>query len=184
MNLTLVDISVVGIFSALAFAGAYLLIPFHNIEIFTAIIFLSGVLFGERNGVLVGTIASSLYAIFNPFGISPPPLFAAQVLSRALVGYVGGRLGKVSLEKNHFWINVAYFGIAGLILTWVYIILTLFSGLFTSGFSLEQLKISFAFGILSYSILSIGNMLIFALVLPFVIQGLRKTAYFKQASRS
>ena len=72
------------------------------------------------------------------------------------------------------------FGLAGLVLTWIYIILALLSGIFTSGFSIEQLKVSFVFGIVSYSILSVGNILIFALVLPFVTDALKRNPYLRQ----
>ncbi|MFQ5825092.1 MAG: ECF transporter S component [bacterium] len=182
MNIKIKEIAAVGIFSAMAFAGGYLLLPLHNIEIITAIIFLSGILFGERNGVFVGVIASSLYATLNPFGISPPPLFVAQVVSRALVGYVGGRFGKLSFINRKFWITAIYFGIAGLLLTWFYNILTLFSALFLSGFSFNQLKVTFAVGVVSYLILAIGNTLIFATVLPLVVQRLQKSEFLKQAN--
>src|SRR3990172_12571296 len=93
------EIAIVGIFSAMAFAGAYLLIAIHNVEIFTATIFLSGVLFGKRTGALVGAIASALFAIFNPYGISPLPLFIVQVLSRALMGYAGGVIAPLALAN-------------------------------------------------------------------------------------
>lgn len=184
MNIKMQEITAVGIFSALAFVGGYLLLPFHNIEIFTAIIFLSGILFGVRNGVLVGVIASSLYATLNPYGISPPPLFLAQVISRALVGYVGGRFGKFLFKNRKFWISAVYLGITGFLLTWIYNILTLFSNLFLSGFSLNQIKVIFTAGLLSYLILGIGNTLIFAIVLPFVVQSLQKSDFLKQLNLS
>lgn len=184
MKVTLNDIAIVGVFSALAFAGAYLLLPLHNIEIFTTIIFVSGYLFGEKVGTLVGVIASALFAILNPFGISPLPLLLVQMASRGFVGYVGGRFGKMNLAERGRPYRLFAFGLAGLVLTWIYIILALLSGIFTSGFSIEQLKVSFVFGIVSYSILSVGNILIFALVLPFVTDALKRNPYLRQLGAS
>jgi len=129
-------------------------------------------------------LASSIFSTFNPYGISPLPLFIAQALSRALVGYLGGRYAKFDLGKRRFWIRAIAFGVAGLLLTWVYILLTFSSSIFSMGFSLEQLKIWFAGGIVSYLILTVNNVLIFALVLPFVSQEISKTGLLKQVNFS
>ncbi|MFQ5651691.1 MAG: ECF transporter S component [bacterium] len=179
MNVRLVDIAIVGIFSALALAGAYLLLFVHNVEIFTAIIFLSGVLFGTRTGTLVGAISAALYAIINPFGISPLPLMVAQVVSRAVAGYVGGLFRDRVFTWKNSWLRAWCFGLAGFVLTWLYIALALLSNVLTAGFSLQQLKVSFAAGLISYTILTLGNTAIFALALPVVVDSLRKTSYFK-----
>jgi len=184
MKISITEIALVGIFSALAVAGAYLFLSIHNVEIFTATIFLSGLLLGPRNGVLVGVIASSIFSTFNPYGISPLPLFVAQALSRALVGYLGGKLGKLGLDKRRFWIRAVAFGIAGLLLTWVYILLTFSSSIFSMGFSVEQLKIWFVGGMVSYLILTANNILIFALILPFVSRELSRIGLLKQVNFS
>ncbi|MCH7753693.1 ECF transporter S component [candidate division KSB1 bacterium] len=184
MKISVTEIALVGVFSALAVAGAFLFISIHNIEIFSATIFLSGLLLGQRNGMLVGVIASSIFSTFNPYGISPLPLFIAQALSRALVGYLGGRYAKLGLGKRRFWIRAIAFGVAGLLLTWVYILLTFSSSVFSMGFSLEQLKIWFVGGIVSYLILTVNNVLIFALVIPFVSRELSRMGLLKQVNIS
>ncbi|MFQ6115159.1 MAG: ECF transporter S component [bacterium] len=175
-------IAAVGIFSGLAFAGGYIFVAVPNVEIITALIFLSGISLGTRNGILVGVIAQSLFSTLNPFGISPPPLFVAQVANRALVGYVGGRFGKFNYEERKFWIIAVYLGITGLLLTWLFDIMTDFSSFFISGFSFEQMKLTFLLGLAWYLVHGIGNTLIFALVLPVVIQGLRSVNFIKQAN--
>jgi len=184
MKISVTEIALIGIFSALAVAGAYLFIPIHNVEIFSAIIFLSGLLLDQRNGMLVGVIASSIFSTFNPFGISPLPLFIAQALSRALVGYLGGLSAKLNLGKRRFWITAIAFGVAGLLLTWVYILLTFSSNVFSMGFSLEQQKIWFVGGLPSYLILTVSNILIFALVIPFVSRELSRMGLLKQVNIS
>ena len=184
MKISVTEIALIGILSALAVAGGYLFIAIPNVEIFTYTIFLSGLLLGQRNGMLVGVIASSIFSTFNPYGISPLPLFIAQALSRALVGYLGGRYAKFGLGNRRFWIRAIAFGVAGLILTWVYILLTFSSSMFSMGFSLEQLNIWFAGGIISYLILTLNNVLIFALVLPFVSRELSRRGLLKQVNFS
>ncbi len=168
-----------GVFSALALAGAYLLVPVPNVEILTALIFLSGVLFGCRTGMLVGGISAAIFGIFNPYGMSPLPLLVAQVVSRVVVGYVGGLFREAASSDHRRWWRATYFGLAGLGLTWLYIVLALLSNTLTFGFSLHQLKASFAFGIISYLLLSLSNTLVFAIVVPAAIDGLRRTAYFR-----
>ncbi len=184
MKISIAEIALIGIFSALAVAGAFLFISIHNIEIFTATIFLSGLLLGQRNGLLVGVIASSIFSTFNPYGISPLPLFIAQALGRALVGYLGGRYAKFGLEKRSFWIRTVAFGVAGLLLTWVYILLTFSSSFFSMGFSLEQMKIWFVGGLPSYLILTVSNLLIFALVIPFVSRELSRMGLLERVNIS
>ncbi len=180
MKTNLRDVAIVGVFSALAVTGAYLFIPIHNVEIFTALIFMSGVLFGTRIGVLVGAISATIYGTINPFGMSPLPLLAIQVFSRAVTGYVGGRYQAIARNDNRPWLRRSYFALAGFLLTLIYIVLTLLSSMATSGFSLEQLKAVLAFGAVSYLILTVGNTAIFALVMPVAVDNLRTTSYFQQ----
>lgn len=176
------EIAVVGIFSALAFTGGYIFIFVPNVEIITAIIFLAGLLLGPRNGILVGVIAQSLFSTLNPYGISPPPLFVAQIANRALVGYVGGRFGRFNYELIKFWRIAVYFGITGLLLTWLFDIMTDLSSFFQSGFSIQQMKLTFLLGLGWYLVHGIGNTVIFAVALPFVIQRLRNVDFLKQVN--
>lgn len=174
MQTNLIHISAVGIFSALALAGGYFFIAVPNVEIFTAIIFLSGLILGPQKGMLVGLIAQSLFSTLNPYGVSPPPLFVAQVLNRVLVGYVGGRFDRFSGSKSKFKRTALFYGIAGLLLAWLYDLMAYFSFFFMSGFSMQQMKVTFALGLPWYMIHGLGNALVFAFVLPFVARGIRR----------
>ena len=174
MKLHRSEITAIGIFSGLACAGGYLFIAVPNVEIFTAIVFLSGVLLGPRNGLLVGVIASIFYAILNPYGVSPPPLFVAQVLNRAIVGYVGGGFRHFLKTEKLAWSHSFYFGLAGLLLTWLYDFMADLSFFFVSGFSIEQMKATFALGLPFYLIHGTVNTFIFATILPLVINGVKK----------
>lgn len=176
MRLSLSEMSAVAVFAALSYAGGFLLIAIPNIEIFTAIVFMSGVLLGPRNGLLVGVVAQMLYSVFNPYGMSPLPLLLAQVSNRALVGLVGGWLSRRSSDEGSIlWAAVTY-GVAGLLLTWLYDLMAFLSFQFMSGFSLEQMQSSFALGLPFYLIHGFGNLAIFALVLPVVLRTLKRTA--------
>ncbi len=174
------EIAIVGVFSALAYAGGYALIFVPNIEIFTALIFLSGLIFGIRVGSLVGGIAAFLYGVLNPYGVSPLPLLAAQVLSRVLVGYAGGMLGRKLKDSRPFWIRSFLYGLTGMGLICVYILFANLGLLVAFGYTMEQLKISIISGLLSSSILILFNALIFSVVLPWVTPLIRQAPYFEK----
>jgi LytS/YehU family sensor histidine kinase len=176
MNFKIIDVAQVGIFSALAFVGAYLFIAIPNVEIITAIIFVAGVYLGPRKGLLVGLVGQSLYSTLNPYGMSPPPLFIAQVLNRMLLGYVGGCFPPFLKSQRRLPLVGFLLGVTGLLLTWLFDITTDFSFFFVSGFSIEQMKTTFTLGLPFYLLHGLVNMFIFALVLPVVLRGLLKTA--------
>ncbi|MFQ5752427.1 MAG: ECF transporter S component [bacterium] len=184
MKLNRHEITAIGIFSGLAVAGGYLFIAVPNVEIFTAIIFLSGFLLGPRNGMLVGIVAQTFYSILNPFGSSPPPLLIAQVLNRAIVGHVGGKFGKFLNMNKMSWTKSLYLGAAGLLLTWLYDLMAYLSFFFLSGFSVQQMKTTFALGLLFYLIHGVVNTAIFALVLPFIIRRLTRMDILNTANLS
>lgn len=176
------EISQVGIFSALAFAGGHLFIAVPNVEIVTSIIFLAGVLLGSKNGMLVGFIAQTLFSTINPYGISPPPLFVTQVINRILLGYVGGQFRQFAItEKNTKKIGIS-FGIAGFLMTLLFDVSTDASTFFISGFSLEQMRLTFILGAGWYVIHGIGNTLIFAIGLPLVLKSVLRLELFKAGS--
>ncbi len=184
MKFKISDIAQVAIFSALACAGGYLLIAVPNVEMITAIIFMSGYYLGSKKGMLVGLIAQSLYSTINPYGVSPPPLFVAQVLNRVLLGFVGGRLQSFLESEKRIWVMTCVLAALGLLLTWLFDVTTDFSFFFVSGFSVQQMKTTFALGLPFYLVHGFSNTAIFALVLPVVIRGLKRLELPKTANLS
>ncbi len=179
MRIKIFEIAAIGLFSALAYAGGYLFITIPNIEIFTAIIFIAGVFLGKRNGLLVGVIAQSLYSIFNPWGISPLPLFVAQVLNRAFVGFVGGWYAQYLDKDSSLWLQAIKLGAIGLVVTWLYDLMAFSSLIFISGFTEQGMKVSFMTGLPFYLIHGFANTMIFAFGLPFLIKTLKRMEAFK-----
>jgi len=176
MRLSLSEIATISLFSALAYAGGFLLIAVPNIEIFTAIVFLAGVLLGPRNGAIVGVVAQTLYSVFNPYGMSPLPLMLAQIVNRAFVGWVGGWFRQKSLSGESTLKKAIQFGTAGLFLTLLYDLMAFLSFQWMSGFSFQQMQASFALGVPFYLIHSLGNTAIFALAIPAVLKAIDKSS--------
>lgn len=183
MNQRIREVALIGVFSALAYAGGILFSYIPNIEVITAIIFLSGLILGSKNGMLVGAIAQTLYSTLNPYGPAALPLLIAQVLNRILVGYVGGRFRVLVQNKRAYW-TAFYFGLAGLLLTWLYDLMTYLAIAIQSGYSMQEMKVAFVLGILWYLVHGGGNLVIFAIVLPYVAEALQRADFIKRVNLS
>jgi len=181
MNPRIREIARVGLFSALAVAGGYIFLAVPNVEVFTATVFLAGLLLGSRDGMLVGFISQTLFSTLNPLGISPPPLFVAQVAHRILVGFIGGRFKYNADESDNVWLRGFRFGALGLLLTWAYDLMTDFSFFLVSGFTLDQIKTTLTLGLPFYLIHGGINTIIFAVVLPFVLKVVERMNVIKIA---
>lgn len=77
---------------ALCVAVGYLMISLPNIELLSASVFTCGVLRGAGRGAVVGGLSMVVFATLNPMGVSPPPMFVAQILGTVLIGAAGGVL--------------------------------------------------------------------------------------------
>ncbi len=169
------ELAAIGLFSALALAGGYLFIAVPNVEVFTALVFLSGLFLGSKNGMLVGLVAQTLFGLLNPFGPSPLPLLAAQVLNRMLVGLVGGAFRPLLREQALTWSRAALLGLTGLVLTWLYDLMTDFSFFVVAGFSVEKMQTTLVLGLPFYLVHGAVNTAIFALVLPVFVAAARRS---------
>ncbi|MBL7074323.1 hypothetical protein ISS37_03675 [candidate division KSB1 bacterium] len=166
------NISYIAAFSAAAVAVGFLLAALPNVELVTATVFISGAVGGKSKGAMVGALAESIFSGLNPMGsgLSNPPLFAAQILGMAAVGYVGGWCdGKISRGLSG---RIMGAGI-GLFLTLFYQILTnLGSSFLVVGFNLQKILLYLAGGLAFAQIHILTNTLIFLIVLPAALNKL------------
>lgn len=95
--------------AALAIAVGFALSGVPNAELFTFVIFLSGALLGYRSGMRVGALAAIGYGLLNPYGLPGPPLLAALVISRMLIGLLGGVMRPMLLDPSRIHRAVAFF---------------------------------------------------------------------------
>ena len=170
--------SLLGMFAALTVVLGYMLVYLPNIELFTLMIFLSGFILGKRDGVIVGLMSSFIFVFFNPYGVSPLPLFAYQLFHYALVGFLGGimcnYLGKKKFFKPDEDLYVLpvliIFAITGALITFTYdVISTLIGALVIYG-TLESFWPVYIIGLPFTTIHLIGNTLGFIFILPMLIQ--------------
>jgi len=118
--------------AALAVVSSLVLAVIPNVELFTFVVFLSGVLLGPASGARVGLIAALAYGIVNPYGLPTIPLLAALVLARVLTGIVGG-LMRPALLRARVLRRLVLFAAAGLLTTFVFDSLTNLSLVITIG---------------------------------------------------
>jgi hypothetical protein len=164
-------IILIAIFVALAVAIGQDPIP--NVELVSATIFLSGMM-QEQNGVLVGAMATFLF-FFNAYGPAAPPLLVAQITSMMLVGLAGGWVRFLGRANSSAWL----LGFAGWALTFVYDLLTTLSSTIIVATGRRVLT-AVAFGLLFLLLHQASNLLIFALVLPYLLRRLRPAAGFSR----
>jgi hypothetical protein len=88
-------------------------------ELISAAVFASGAIAGVRRGAVVGALAESIFAGFNPMGVSPPPLFATQVLSFAGLGALGG-VARPFVARGPAPLRVAAAALCGFLATAAY----------------------------------------------------------------
>ncbi len=117
------DLVHIALLVALCAALGYLMAGVPNVELISAAVFTSGSLQGVRRGALIGAAAELIYAGLNPYGVSPLPLYAAQVAGMSAIGAGGGALSR-ALAARPWAVRVALAGGSGFVLTLLYDVLT------------------------------------------------------------
>ena len=171
-------IALLSTFTALSVVLGYMLVFLPNIELFTLMIFLSGFILGKRDGAVIGIMSSFIFVFFNPYGVSPLPLFAYQLAHYALVGILGGLTHSYLKKKEYFkpeedlyvFRVLFLFAIIGALLTFVYDILSTLIGALSIFGTLETFWATYIFGLPFTTIHLIGNTLGFIFILPGLIQ--------------
>ena len=170
-------IVLISTFSALAVVLGYALVYVPNIELFTLTIFIGGFILGKRDGVIIGLISSLIFVFFNPYGASPLPLFIYQIIHYCLIGLLGGIISNYLLKKEDFkpkedlysFRLMAFLGLIGAIITFIYDIISTLVGALIFSFSLEFFIVSYIYGIPFTTVHLIGNTLEFIFILPGLI---------------
>ena len=160
--------------AALCASIGYALATVPNIELISTAVFVCGAHLGVRRGAVIGLLAEGIYAGVNPNGISPPPLYAAQVLGFGLVGAGGGVMRPV-LGRAPIGLQAALAAGCGFALTLAYDVLTGVAVWFMAreGASLAAIVLgglSFPFPLAHAGF----NTLAFAVAVPAVLRAIRR----------
>ena len=163
-----VKITIISMFAALAIGASYILAPLINIELMSVLLFIAGFLYGKYVGIFVGLISSIIYYGWNPFGVSPLPMYITCVGCMAFIGLLGGILNASQTKKKKIDIklsNIAKLALIGFFFTLLFDILTnlIYAYIYYAG----NIHLAFITGLPFMIIHLISNTIIFALlVLP------------------
>jgi hypothetical protein len=168
------EIALTAAFVSLAVGGS-LIEQIPNVEILTMTVFLSGALLGPLAGLLTGALSAFLFSTLNPLGQASPPLLAAQIISLAICGAVGGlpRVPDPASIRGRLAL-----GLCGLAVTLVYDLLTTISFTLVVDLNWKAFVGALAFGAPFYALHLLSNTLIFAFILPILIPRLSTLRVF------
>jgi len=172
------SISFIAILTALSVVLGYLLAFIPNIEVFTLMIFLSGFMMSKKEGAIIGLSSALIFAFFNPYGPSPPPLFVYQLIHYSTTGVLGGLTKDFLRSKEYFkptedlyvFRIMVLFGFLGAVITFVFDILSTLFGGFMVSITIDYFIASYLLGIVFTTVHLIGNVLVFVFLLPGLIQ--------------
>lgn len=167
------------VLTALCVATGYLFLLVPNVELITAMVFLSGAIMGPAYGLLIGGTSEAIFSLFNPYGAPMPTLLAAQVLSFSCIGFCGGIAGRLQFRTP--LLQAMVFAAFGLFLTLLYDVSTTLSfTLFTAGGDRQKTVAFFLQGLPFYLIHLGSNAVVFALLVPTAFTRIRTLDFMRR----
>ncbi|MFO7841914.1 MAG: hypothetical protein R6V48_07190 [Fidelibacterota bacterium] len=167
-----------GIFLALFLGLAYAFSYIPNLEYITAIAFLSGLLLGWKRGLFVAVAGESIFSIANPLGsgLAFPTLLMAQLISFSVFALIGAlsRTYMPEMVRRRPGLAGVILGVHGLLLTFLYNVLTTVFYAVPSGFSFEQTVAGIVSGVPFYLINMISNTITFSILITLLINYVNK----------
>jgi len=152
-----------GFFIALSLALGFALAHIPNVELITLTIFISGCLLGKGKGVIIGMVAMTLFAFFNPLGPAVIPVAIAQVIGMGYIGFSGGIIGSRMKGIKSAWVRGTFLAVGGFFLTLFYDFLTNLA--VALAFGLWERWYAVVIGGIAFSLIHIvSNTFIFAIV--------------------
>jgi len=152
-------------FVGLGVALGYLFAFIPNVEVISFVAFSSGVILGWRRGTFTAGLMFLIFAVLNPFGVSPFPLLITQIIGGSIFGLLGGILRYWLIDRADSKALMLLSGLAGVLLTLLYDLLTNLGAYITIG-SPGPLWIFLGAGVTLSLVHVISNALIFGLLSP------------------
>ena len=176
----------ISIFAAVAATLGLTFLAIPNLELVTATFFLAGYFLGSRDGMIAAVLGEFVYSLLNPMGSASPPLLVAQLIGMAVVAFAGSQAAKYRFLQNFNQQNgqtpkktrlqirtVVSLGLIGLVLTFIFDMLTTISFFIFMGLTVSKFFASLLLGIHFYLVHIATNTLIFAVLIPLLIPVLR-----------
>jgi len=168
--------ALVAMFVALMVGSGWALAMVPNVEFVTALAFTAGATLGPVLGALTGAGGMFIFSATNPVGsgLAFPVLLAAQVVSQAGVGLLGGLFSRIDTAGLIRWPQRLLIAIAGLAGTVLYDGLTSISFPLFAGAPPSEVIALLVSGLVFTAIHQVSNALIFFLLVPRLVQVSRK----------
>ncbi len=116
-------VAIIASYAACCVGGAYMFTFLPNIEIFTMLLFLGGILFGKKLGAIIALVSALIYGLFNIYGASPWPLLIVQLGCYGSLGFVGGLFKNSQTIQPITRRTQGIFGLIGMGFAFVYTVL-------------------------------------------------------------
>ncbi len=152
-------VALLGIMTALALVGNFVLVVIPNVELGTTILFITAYIFGPLMAVWSALIMSIIFSSINPWGGMIPLIWLAQLIGWVYVSLVGGMLGRA---RNTSRTELA---VAGLVCTLVFDLITNIA--YSLSFNIPIL-VALTTGVPFLLIHVVSNIFLFSLVVPTI----------------
>ncbi len=150
------------------------LIP--NVELVILTAFLGGVALGPKRGFIVAVLGEAIFSALNPIGsgLGFPILYAFQLLSVGLSGWVGGLFSNSIVALENVFLKTVLMGLLGFVLTLIYDLLTALSFPLSSGIIEGTLWGTVVAGLAFFVMHMVSNTTLFAIFGPALVQLVRR----------
>jgi uncharacterized membrane protein len=156
-------------FVAVGIALGLALAAIPNVELVTAVSFMSGFLLGSLAGAVTGGLIEALFGSLNPLGSSLGLVLIAQMAGMALAGLLGGVAAHVSGSSRRGFRYSTGIVLFGTLATLIFDVLTNLAFPVMAGFSLSQTLVTLVAGVPFAAIHLLSNLLVFiAIVRPLI----------------
>jgi hypothetical protein len=164
-------ITTIGTYAATCIGAGYMLTMIPNVEIFSMLVFLGGLLFGKVIGLLNGFLSALIYFTFNLLGASPPLLLIVQLVAYTLLGLLGGMLRPTRLRRSISSVSQAVFATIGAVFSFSYLFIADISFAIVFGINIVAQLVA---GLVFTTINVICNIITFGFLMPILIVSLDK----------
>lgn len=165
-------VAAIGVFTALAYVGSFVLLTIPNATLSILIVFYAGYSLGISGGALVGVLSALLISLFNPYGFAMLPILVAQVLGYTLIGGLGGLFAK-RLAYETYPAGFIPLTLLGLLTALLYQIPVSLADAWLFGPFWARLSMSAGFALITIA----SNILFFVLLFPLLAK-LKKVGIF------
>ena len=158
-------------FAALMVATGWALAMVPNVELITALAFVSGTTLGPRRGAIIAAGGMFLFSATNPVGsgLAFPLLLGSQIIGLALAGFLGGLIVSVPIHRFEGMTGRVMLAAAGLFITLIYDGLTSISFPLFSGAGPKEILAVLVSGLAFTITHQVSNAIIFFAIVPRLI---------------